>query len=191
VLRGLTIKAATPGSGTGIDHQSGSLFVENTIVDGWYDGLVSASTAERLHVKGSVFRNQANEGLLVQAGSTARVVIDDSFFERNGFVGVRFQGGKGRVSNSVMSDNTAAGGVAENAGTEVTFQRCEVSHNIQSGLYAGLDSTLRVSQSTMTRNGVGLLNNGGMTTFVVSFGNNVIVGNTTDIGGTITPGTLQ
>ena len=32
VLRGLTIKAVTVGSGIGIDHQSGTLFVESTVV---------------------------------------------------------------------------------------------------------------------------------------------------------------
>jgi hypothetical protein len=39
VLRGLTIKAADVGSGNGIEHQTGTLSIENTVVDGWNYGL--------------------------------------------------------------------------------------------------------------------------------------------------------
>jgi hypothetical protein len=187
VLRGLTLKAATAGSGTGITHQSGVLFVENTVVDGWLEGLVSNPGAEQLFVKGSVFRNQLNNGLWVQATSTAGVAVDDSFFEHNG-TGLWFQAGRGRVTSTVMTGN-GYGAITENAGTDVTYQLCEISGNSNSGLYAYL-SIARVSASTITRNGYGLRNYASMAT-LESFGTNVIRGNITDTDGTITPVALQ
>jgi hypothetical protein len=187
VLRGLTFQAATPGTGTAITQQSGRLFLENTIVDGWSDGLQSESGAERLFVKGSVFRNNSLQGLWIKPASTAIVAIEDSFFENN-YAGIHFEGGTGRVSNSVMTGNTH-GGAVRNAGTEVTFQRCQVSSSVQGGLEAYASAVLRVSGSTLTKHGIAGLYNESAT--LESFGNNVIRGNVADSIGTITPVTLQ
>jgi hypothetical protein len=81
------------------------------------------------------------------------------------------------------------GAITENAGTDVTYQLCEISGNSNSGLYAYL-SIARVSASTITRNGYGLRNYASMAT-LESFGTNVIRGNITDTDGTITPVALQ
>src|SRR5206468_11154194 len=148
VLRGLTIKALTVGTGTGIDHQSGILFVENTVVDGWNEGLVAEANAVRLTVKGSIFRNNQN-GLRVAAGSTVFGAIDQSFFENSGSNGIFFDGGTGRVTNTVMSGNAFGGSVS--SGSDVTFQRCEVSGN-DTGLSSSGGAVLRVSGSAVTRN---------------------------------------
>jgi hypothetical protein len=188
VLRGLTIKAATPGSGTGIDHQSGSLFVENTIVDGWAEGLVVGTLATRLTVNGSTFRNQTLDGLLVAAGTSAKVAIDGSFFEKNGSKGVWFQGGIGLVSNSVITHNAVGAGVT-NMGTQVAFQRCVVSTNDGTGVFAQTSSVLRMSGSTITFNGLTGLVNSGAT--VLSYVNNTFGGNFGDTSGTITNVGLQ
>jgi hypothetical protein len=187
VLRGLTLKAATPGSGTGITQQSGTLFVENTVVDGWYHGLVSESGAQRLFVKGSVFRNQDALGLQVKDGSTARIAIDASYFESNGN-GVGLAGGISRVSNSVITGNVY-GAETVWVGTEATFHRCEIFSN-SVGLIAESSSVLRVAESTLTRNGTGLWNFSSGAT-VESFGNNVIRGNSGNVSGTITTVALQ
>jgi hypothetical protein len=186
VLRGLTIKAVTNGSGFGIDHQTGTLYVENTVIDGWSTGLRSLLSAERLFVKGSVFRNNANNGLNVLFGSLASVAIDQSFFENNE-IGILFQGGTGRVSNTVMTANLTMGASVENAGAQATFQRCEVSSNL-TGLGVSSTGVLRVSESTLTRNDFGLSNNAST---LESFGNNVIRGNGTNTAGPITMVTLQ
>jgi hypothetical protein len=187
VLRGLTFQAPVPGSGTAITHQGGALFVENVVVDGWSVGLVSSDFAGGLYVKGSVFRNQANYGLQVQFGNQGSVAIDGSFFERNA-VGLLLAGGKGRVSNTVISANNSGGWVQEMG--EFTFHRCRVFGNSILGLYAVLNATLRVSQSTITRNATGL-QNGGSGAVVESFSNNAILGNTTETSGTVTPVVLQ
>jgi hypothetical protein len=188
VLRGLTLKAATPGMGVGITHQSGTLFVENAVVDGWSQGLSSATTGQRLLIKASVFRNNASAGVYVVPGATEAVAIDDSFFEKN-TVGVWFEGGKGRVSNSVMTGNVW-GSISSFVGTEATFQRCEASDNANAGLQAQLGGLVRASASTLTRNGTGLSNVTGST--AESFNNNVIRGNVNnETFGTITGVTLQ
>jgi hypothetical protein len=84
------------------------------------------------------------------------------------------------------------GVTVENPGVVVDFQRCEVANNQAVGLVASVSSTLRVSGSTIVRNGVGLQNTALNPATVESFGNNVIRGNTTsDTSGTITPVALQ
>jgi hypothetical protein len=190
VLRGLTLKSATPGSGTGILHQSGTLFVENAVVDGWFNGIVSAPAAQGLLVKGSVSRNNVTNGILVQVGNTGPLAVDDSFFERNFYGGVVLDGGSGRVSNTTLAGNTNHGARVYGAGTVLTLQRCEVSGN-SVGLVADTDSILRVSQSTITGNGTGI-SIAGTGALVESFGNSVIRGNvTSNTSGTITTVALQ
>jgi hypothetical protein len=175
VLRGLTVKAAVVGSGVGITQVSGALHVENVVVDGWLHGLVSQSGAERLYMSGSYFRNQAQIALWVQIGSTARVAIDDSYFERNLAGGIEFFGGTGHVSNTVIT-GSVFGGVTSELGTEYTFERCKVSGN-GTGLSAQNSSVLRAAYSTVTQNYSKGLNNYLDTATIESFGNNVIRGN--------------
>jgi hypothetical protein len=185
VLRGLTFQAATPGTGTAITHQSGTLYVENSVVDGWMDGLLSSST-ERLFVKESIFRNNANAGVWA-SGATVSVAVDDSFFEGNGLVGVLLDGGSGRVSNTIMTGNNY-GGAAENS--QLNFVRCESSGN-QRGLAALVNGLVRVSESTVTRNSLYGLSNANVSGTLETFGNNVVRGNATDTFGVITSTTVQ
>jgi hypothetical protein len=189
VLRGLTLKSASAGSGTGITHESGTLFVENSVIDGWNIGLRSQGTAENLFVKGSVLRNQSDIALLVSIGATVAFAIDDSFFEKNAYGGVVILGGTGRVSNSVMTRNTV-GVEVDSLGVVASVQRCEVSNNI-SGLFASSSAILHVSGSTIARNSYGVENFLSGAT-VESSGNNVIRWNfTANTVGTITPVGLQ
>jgi hypothetical protein len=191
VLRGLTLKSAL-GSDTGILHQSGALFVENTVVDGWDYGLTAQTGAEQLFVKRSAFRNQAVAGLNTQAGGSLVFAVDDSFLENNGYAGLQVLAGTGRVSNTAMTGNGAYGALVSNAGTAVTFQRCESSSNGLGGLAASSSSVLRLSESTLVRNGIGLDNVSDSAT-VESFGNNVIRGNVggNNIVGTVATVSLQ
>jgi hypothetical protein len=186
VLRGLTLKSATPGSGNGILQQSGTLFVENAVVDGWNLGLLADVGAQWLLVKGSVFRNNF-EGLVIQTGATVEHAIDGSFFEKNGFAGLGLFGGKGRISDSSMTANLNGASVS-GASTVASFQRCEFSGNPNDGLSSAVAAWVRVSGSTIVGNGTGLGNFGGT---LESFGNNVVRGNTTDTIGTITLAGLQ
>jgi hypothetical protein len=185
VLRGLTLKAATAGAGSAITHQSGALFVENSVIDGWYTGLISKAGAEELFVKGSVFRNQSSTGLIVQSGDTA--IVDDSFFERNGETGVSIQAGRLRVSHTVFSANIS-GGTVWNAGTEAVFHGCKVTGNGTYGLRVKNGGVLRVSHSTITHNTYGLVNEGAT---LYSYGNNVVAESSVDLAGVITSAALK
>jgi hypothetical protein len=126
-------------------------------------------------------------GLYVQGG-IATVAIDRSFFQRNG-LGLRLDGGFGRLSNSVLTGNGSGGAAVIGPGTELTVQRCEVSGN-GVGLSANSNGTLRASESTITRNTTGLKNYGS-SAVVESYGNNIVASNTTNTSGTIGSATLQ
>jgi hypothetical protein len=194
VLRGLTLKAATVGTGNGITHQSGTLFVENSVFDGWEYGVSTGSAAEKLFIAGSVFRNQVDSGVLIFQGSPL-LAVDDSVFERNAR-GLAIAGGTARVSNTIITGNGEGADVYGAPGpvpVAVTFQRCEVSSNVTWGLRAGGPSTLRVSESTIVRNGSGLENDVTDPATVETFDNNVIRGNVggNNLVGTITTVSLQ
>jgi hypothetical protein len=187
VLRGLTIKAATAGTSVGIDHLSGILFVENTVVDGLDTGLFSNAN-ELTAVKGSIFRNNAFYGVWASTGPVppAKLTVDDSFVENNGVTGIFVGTGSARVSNTVLTGHDY-GAVARYGGTDLTVERCQVWGNSY-GLAALNGGLLRVSGSTVTRNSTGLQNS---LSTLISFGNNVVDGNTTNTFGAITPVALQ
>jgi hypothetical protein len=169
VLRGLTLKAATVGTGIGIEHQSGVLFVENTVVDGWNQGIRTQSGAERLFVKASVVRNSTDRGILINGGFAA---IDQSFVEFNGEAGIHFWGGSGRVSNTVLSGATF-GGVSQEPPSVAMFERCSISNTFK-GLLAAYGGVLRASANSVTANTYGLVNEAGT---LQSYGNNALHGN--------------
>jgi hypothetical protein len=164
------------------------LLVENTVVDGWQTGLTSALTAQGLFVKNSVFRNNALNGLAVTVGNSGPLAVDDSFFEKNVTSGMMIEGGSGHVSNTRLSGN-GNGAVVSAAGTDVAFQRCDVTNNTNVGLSAGNMGTLRVAASTITRNNIGLQQFAAG--IMVTYGNNVLNANADDIDGAITPLGLQ
>jgi hypothetical protein len=72
VLRGLTIKAATPGTGVGVSFSAGAaLYIEGCVIDGWDVG-VSIGAAGKVFVADTIVRNSASFGI---ASGTARVAI--------------------------------------------------------------------------------------------------------------------
>jgi hypothetical protein len=77
-------------------------------------------------------------------------------------------------------------------GVEASFQRCEVSVNADAGLRVANGATLRVSESAIAGNAIGLENfvSGSLAT-LERFGNNAIRGNTTNLSGTIVAVPLQ
>lgn len=114
VLRGITIKAATPGSGQGIVHSTGNLMIEDCIVDGWTTGI-NVQSPGNLSIRNSTFRNNTSggdgQGVNIQAGvaNLSNVHIANNFF------GVVLEGGSLTVSDSVIVQNNT--GLRRNAGT--------------------------------------------------------------------------
>jgi hypothetical protein len=188
VLRGLTIKALTPGSGVGVTFSTGkALHIENCVFNGWATGVSFASSGQ-IFVKDSFFRNHTTAGLAVSAASgTAFASIDNTRFEGN-FDGLAVgSNGRATVRGSVASGNTDAGFVAAPASSTASLnvESCLVANNSGIGIEgtgAGV-GTVRISNSVVTDNGTGMVQGGAAV--VLSRVNNTIEGNTTLSTGTI------
>jgi uncharacterized repeat protein (TIGR01451 family) len=182
VVRGLTLKAVAPGTGTGIDHQSGDLFLERTVVDGWQVGVLS-SPGGKLFVTDSTFRNNPEAGVAVESGEAS---VESSRFLGNGS-GLALQSSKATVSGSVLSGNAI--GLLAVGSSEVSVEKAQLSLNGSGVLVPEpSSSTVRLNRCVVTGNDVGLQNDGG--TIAVT-GTNAIRGNTIETAGTITTVGLQ
>jgi nitrous oxidase accessory protein NosD len=183
VIRGLTIKALTPGTGQGVLVQSaGAVFVESSVIDGWDVGIRLQGGAE-LFVKDTTIRN-GNTGVYATTGKTS---LDSARLLSNG-TGIRAEGAELSVRGSTVAGNTTAG-ISASAGASVTVEKCQIANNGKGiTLPAASGATVRLSRSVVSGNTLGLENLGG--TLEVS-GNNAVRGNTTNTSGTIVPATLQ
>jgi hypothetical protein len=176
VIRGLTLKAITPGTGTGLSQLSGSLFVENSVIDGWSTGLNSAGSG-RLYVENSTFRNNSEGIHLASSGSAA---INGSSLVGNSFGGLAVDLGTVTVTGSTLSEN--GHGVFLDTGA-VTLDKTQLANNATAGVLVAGPALARLTRCVVSGNGVGLNNGGG--TLEVD-GSNAVRGNTTNTSGTIT-----
>lgn len=127
VLRGITIKAVTPGSGAGIQHSTGNLMLENCVIDGWLTGI-NVQTPGNLSINNTIFRNNTNGGgdgfgVNVQNGTAS---LTNSHLANNS-TGIRLLGGVLTVSNSVIVQNGT--GILRSAGTLVSMLNNVVEGN--------------------------------------------------------------
>ena len=179
VIRGITLKALTPGSGQGINLQSGNLFVESSVIDGWATG-VAVGAATKVYLTDTTVRNNTT-GVDVSVG--AQVSVDNARFENNG-VGLQASAGQAVLTRAVLSGNTT--GTSAGGSAQVTMHKCQVANNGTGVNTSG--GTARVSDSTISGNTTGL-NNGSGT--LESFVNNQIGGNGANTAGTVTNVALQ
>jgi hypothetical protein len=187
-LRNLSINGATTGV-VGISFISArQLYVENCVVFGFKGsglnshGLKIAPTTGtnfNINVKDSIFKNNSGDGILQSAPvGTLNASYDNVALWGNNN-GLEATGGTGNISRSVI-DNNASNGVTATGGSVVNASSDQVTSN-GTGFNCGGGSTIRISDNNVYRNGTGL---GGAGTFN-SFGNNHILGNTSD---GLTPG---
>ena len=195
VLRGLTVKALTVGTGVGITFTAAAaLYLENCVVDGWLDGL-RIDGEGTFFVKDSVFRNMAGTGIAVFPPSASVTgEVDSSRFEFNGAQGIGVGGGHVTVRSSVFSTNGSSG-LALNGfsafAAEVNADKCILANNSNAGISVnGGMAVARISNSIVTDNLDGLANFGSGAV-LKTWGNNAIDGNGSNTVGTITPVTLQ
>ena len=192
VLRGLSIY--NQGStGNGISFaQSGTLFVENCIINGFGSASGIYSNSGSLEVKDSVIREN-HIGIQVAASSSRGYAnVDRVRLEANG-IGLQTNvGGMATVKNSLISDGTS-GLQAFSTGqlhttAELNVEDCVISNNNGYGVAAISDgngiTTVRVSNSTVTNNTYGFAAVGTPAVFL-SRGNNTVEGNTVATTGTI------
>jgi len=193
ILRGLTVN--NQGSqGNGIRFVTGGrLHIETCVVSGFAAtgnaGVRCDGTAGKLEMMDSIVRGNSI-GISIQGASA---LLDQVRMEANVFEGLfAGDGAKVTVRNSVASHNGAGGffAISEFMGgaAELTIESCVASNNGGAGIRAESISTgvatVRVSNSTITDNVVGLENVGSPAT-LLSLGNNIVEGNGTNTSGTI------
>jgi len=184
VIRGVTMKALTPGSGTAINITSaGSVLIENCVIDGWLTG-VAVATGARVDIKDTTMRGNTT-GVSV-TNANARVSADQVRAIRNGTAFSVTAGSVATIGRSLMAGNTT-GATASGGGSALTISRSQSSGQTGDGVLVGAGAFGRITDSLVSGNGVGLNNSGTLT----SLGNNAVSGNTTNTSGTITAGALQ
>ena len=177
-LNGLDINGASSGT-DGIRMIAGSsLVVENTNIDGVVgDGIEIAAGAAgtiEVFIRNVSIRNSATTGMkMTSTGATLNVSVDNSQIANCG-TGVDAQGGTLNISRSTVSGNSGSGLSASN-GSIINAIGNSVTSN-GTGFNCTAPSTIRIGQNNVFRNGTGL---GGGGTYE-SFGNNHILGNTSD-----------
>jgi hypothetical protein len=184
VLRGLTLKALTPGTGTGVSFQGGAaLFVESSVIDGWERGI-AFETPGQLFVTHTSVRGCASDAVRIAPQSgTARASISHSRLEGSaGGCGLFLEAGAtGTVTSSVLAGN-ADGVCVSGTGSEASVHGSLVAGSSGAGLLAS-GGTVRVSSSLVVGNATGLRNTGGL---LETRGNSLVRGNAMDVDGAIT-----
>jgi hypothetical protein len=199
-LRGLTIKAPTPGTYWGVDFSTAkAVHVERCVIEDWNEGINSRDTAgaRQLFVKDTAIRNASDNGIyLASTLGTIQASVDGCRIEGN-FYGVQVGGGgKATLKRSVLSGNYGGANAANfvnGTSAELNVEDCVLSNNSQIGVAVnsanGGSATARVSRSTVTENGIGIGQSGGGV--LASAGNNTVKGNNIDTAGTISSLTLR
>lgn len=175
VVRGLTLNSL--GGNFGIIFNAGAaLHVESCTIHGFAQHGISFNAAAELFVKDTVVRN-SNAGIFINTGSgTAKGSIDRCRLE-NGGSGLQVNTNtKVTARDTVASGNSIRGfGAMPITGGvgELNLENCVASGN-ETGIQASSGGTIRVSNSTITNNLIGI-SSGGVT---LSRLNNTVEGNT-------------
>ena len=186
-LRGLSINGA--GTSPGIVGvriiSAGKVFIERSVIFGFQQGTGRGVSDERtsgsFFMTDTIVRNNSQSGVvfLMPAGGTG---VKGSFhncrFEGNGNGGLVLSGGAVvTVKDSVATGNTQAGFFADSGpglATQLNLQDCVTANNGQ-GITVGNGSTVRISQTQITNNTIGLNTSG--TGLISSYGTNNITAN--------------
>jgi parallel beta helix pectate lyase-like protein len=193
-------------------HNAANVYIERCVVTGFDGSGISYETNNRLFVTDTVSRSNGDNGLLVNAaaGGTAIINVDGSRFEQNGNAGIALDEHmiEASITNSLMSGNGNHGVVIRGTGNkranvahstaanngdsgfsvgaagalELNIESSIARGNISNGMIVFGGDTIRVSNSTVTNNGIGFNNAAG--TFA-SRGNNTVDGNGTNLVGVL------
>jgi Right handed beta helix region len=131
--------------------------------------------AANMTIEASLVSNSAGSGIAVNAGSNATVHNTMASTYNYGYYG---NGGNLSVDHCVATGGLV--GVYIAGDSSVTG--CTIADNTGSGISVPVGGTGRLTGNTITRNGIGIYNNGGA---VHSAGDNMVDGNTTETSGAI------
>jgi len=182
-LRNISINGAGTGF-IGINFTSArQLYIENCVVFGFRGNSTnshglsinpSTGTNFNINVKDSIFKNNSGDGIHQNTTiGTLNASYDNVALWGNNN-GLAATGGTGNISRSVI-DNNAGSGITVSGGSIVNATSNQITSN-GTGVNCAAPSTARIGDNGIYRNGTGL---GGGGTFN-SFGNNEILGNTSD-----------
>lgn len=179
-MRGLTLKGSASGTAVTL-VAADSVSLEEVSFDRWSIGLnLLNSTASRITVANSTFVANAFGITDENAGAASQISITGTRFEKNSSSAMDIYAATTTVSESAFVGGS--NGILVGPGSaDVRDSAFWGTGNGTLVSYPG--GTLSLSRSHVFGNNFGLVNNGGLT---VSFGNNVIRGNTTNTSGTIT-----
>jgi hypothetical protein len=177
VIKGLTLTAATPGSGTGITFTSGgSLRVEGCVVTRWATGIAGNAAGE-LTIRDTIVRDTTS-GVTISNGAA---VLDRARLERNG-TGLFVSSSSAAVRRSVVSAS-ASDGVRADLGGVVEVADTVLTGNGQGATAGPGTATIRLSGCAVTENTIGLLQTG--SGVLLSLVDNTVEGNGTNVSGTL------
>ena len=177
VLRGLDIH----GVGNGFDGikfmAGGSLHVEDSVISGMQNGI-NIGAGNEIYIKNTYIRNNPNVGVYVTgSGGLVNGVIEKTTIE-NQLYGLAV-GANARVTTrgSVYSGNSSSG-ISAQGGGSVNVDNCIVTNNAVVGLYSADQSILRVANSFISGNNIGVSTAG--SGIAATFFDNKLQGNTVD-----------
>jgi hypothetical protein len=155
--------------------------------------IINASTNDEISIRGVLLDGLGSTGSVgIQFNSGGSLNVQDSVIRNFGSVGIAFvpNGSSALfVSNTHISDFTNANGTGINiapTGGSITavISRVDIQRVMGTGVNAGANTTVTLKGSTIVGNTVGVNIGAGAT--VVSYGNNAITGNQTNVvGGSI------
>jgi hypothetical protein len=197
-LRGLTvISQGTIGIGIAFSssiqfNTGGILHIENCVVTGFLGGAgVVFEGPGYLEMKDSIIRGNAT-GIVIRAPSDRAFAAIDHVRVENGDIGLfALENSQVTVRDSIASGNTIGFEAKSNnpVPAELNIENCVASNNRNYGIRAESNSTgvvtIRVSNSTVTDNniGMGYISRGPVV--FLSRGNNTVEGNASNIFGMV------
>jgi hypothetical protein len=165
-LRGLTINGLGGVNGI-LVNSAGTVYIDRLTISGFATGLVVGATASTtINIQQSAFRDNANGGTFTTTSGTVSVAVDSTAFERNNTAGLSF--GASSVG-AIVASLFAGGGAGVNAvpasGTaKVEIRDSTISDNIGTGAFGGgTGGTISVVSSVISGNNIGLQANGANT----------------------------
>jgi hypothetical protein len=187
IIRNVSIDGALNGINGIRFIQGGELHVENVTVYGFTGhGIVfNPGAASALFVNNSSIRNCDGGGILVQPTGgvgTAVACINGTALDGNGR-GLRVEDGSTVVvRNSHATGNVANGFVAlgVSRAVDLSLENVVSSGNGATGVFAGALTSVKISNTMVTKNNAGLQSVGGGS--ITSFGNNRVIDNAINNG---------
>ena len=178
IIRNLDIDGLGSGiAGISILH-AGDVRIENCKIYGFQQGIFDNRAGGHLAIKDTVVSNNSQTGIIIDAGATSTLAVNVERVQMhsNGNAGFAItNGAQAIIANSSATSNTH--GFYADTQAVLNLDHVVAFGNVGTGINASSGAAVRLYDSTINNNGMGLSN-----TFanILSFGLNRIAGNTTD-----------